>query len=72
MHFHVRDSATGGVRPMDKYLSRLDEIRGIQEAIVEAAERTGVPVIESTDPERATAEVMELVLSCAERLQAVP
>ncbi len=25
--FHVRDSATGGVRPMDKYVSRLDEIR---------------------------------------------
>ena len=72
LHFHVRDSATGGVRPMDKYLTRLDEIRGIQAAVVEAAERTGVPVIESTNPERATAEVMELVLSCAERLQAVP
>jgi 2-phosphoglycerate kinase len=70
-HFHVRDAATGGLRAMDKYLSRLDDIRTIQEYIVERAERTGVPVIESVNPERATAEVMELVLSLAERLEPV-
>jgi 2-phosphoglycerate kinase len=70
-HFHVRDAATGGVRAMDKYLSRLNDIRTIQDYIVEAAEKTGVPVIESTNPERATAEVMELVLSLAERLEPV-
>ena len=69
--FHFRDSATGGVRPMDKYVSQLDEIRSIQSAIVEAADQAGVPVIESTNPERATAEVMELVLSLAEQLQPV-
>jgi 2-phosphoglycerate kinase len=71
-HFHVRDAATGGVRAMDKYLTRLDDIRTIQDAIVESAEQTGVPVIESTNPERATAEVMELVLSLAQRLEVVP
>lgn len=71
-HFHIRDQATGGVRAMDKYLTRLDEIRRIQDFIVEAAEKTGVPVIESTNPERATAEVMELVLSLADRLEVVP
>ena len=65
-HFHVRDAVTGGVRAMDKYLSRLDEIRTIQDFIVDSAEQTGVPVIESTNPEQATAEVMELVLSQAE------
>jgi 2-phosphoglycerate kinase len=70
--FHVRDSATGGVRAMDKYVSRLDEIRSIQNAIVDAAEQARVPVIESTNPERATAELMELVLSLAEQLQPVP
>jgi 2-phosphoglycerate kinase len=70
-HFHVRDAATGGVRAMEKYLTRMDDIRTIQDHIVEAAERTGVPVIESTNPERATAEVMELVLSLAERLEPV-
>lgn len=65
--FHIRDRATGGTRAMDKYLARLDAIRRIQDFIVESAERTGVPVIESTDPERATAEVMELALSLAGR-----
>lgn len=69
MHFHVRDAATGGVRAMEKYLARLDEIRKIQDYIVDQAEQKGVPVIESTNPDRATADVMELVLSSAERLE---
>ena len=72
MRFHVRDSATGGVRAMDKYLSRFDEIRRIQKAILEVAEKRGIPVIEGTDPDRATNEVLELVLSRAERPGAVP
>ena len=37
-------------------------------AIADAAVRTGVPVVESTDPDRATNAVLELVLSRAERL----
>jgi 2-phosphoglycerate kinase len=69
MHFHVRDAATGGVRAMEKYLTRLDEIRKIQDYIVEQAEQRGVPVIESTNPDRATADVMELILSSAEALE---
>ena len=67
MHFHVRDSVTGGVRAMDKYLSRLAEIRTIQDALVEAAGRHGVVVIESSNRVRATAEVIDLVRSAAER-----
>jgi 2-phosphoglycerate kinase len=69
MHFHVRDAATGGVRAMEKYLTRLDEIRKIQDYIVEQAEQRGVPVIESTNPDRATADVLELILSSAEALE---
>jgi 2-phosphoglycerate kinase len=68
-HFHVRDVATGGMRAMDKYLEQLDDIRRIQTHIVRRAEKTGVPVIESSNPERAIAELMELVLRSAERLQ---
>jgi 2-phosphoglycerate kinase len=60
--FHVRDTATGGTRAMEKYLGRLDAIRAIQDYIVDAAERNGVPVIESTDRDRAATELMELVL----------
>jgi 2-phosphoglycerate kinase len=70
-HFHVRDAATGGVRAMDKYLARLDDIRRIQDYIVARAERTGTPVIENASAEHATAEVIDLVLSSAEQLQAV-
>jgi 2-phosphoglycerate kinase len=70
-HFHVRDTATSGVRAMDKYLARLDDIRRIQSYIVSRANRLGTPVIENVDPETSTDEVMELVLSSAERAQAV-
>ena len=70
-HFHVRDAATGGVRPMDRYLERIGDIRRIQDYIVARAERTGTPVIDNASPEQATRALMELVLSSAERLQVV-
>jgi len=70
-HFHVRDASTGGVRAMDRYLDQLGEIRAIQEYLVERAEKHGVPVIESSNGERATTAVLELVLSSADRLAAV-
>jgi 2-phosphoglycerate kinase len=70
-HFHVRDSATSGMRAMEKYLDQLDEIRRLQGYIVGRAEKCGVPVIESSNPERATAELMELVLASVEELEAV-
>ena len=66
-HFHVRDTTTGGLRAMDKYLSQLDAIRRLQDYIVERAIANGVPVIESSNPERATASVLELVLDAAAR-----
>jgi 2-phosphoglycerate kinase len=70
-HFHVRDASTGGVRAMDRYLDQLDQIRVIQNYLVERAEKHGVPVIESSNGERATTAVLELVLSCADRLAGV-
>jgi 2-phosphoglycerate kinase len=70
-HFHVRDTSTGGVRAMDRYLDQLGEIRAIQGYLVERAEKHGVPVIESSNGERATTAVLELVLSSADRLAAV-
>ena len=65
-HFHVRDAATGGMRAMDRYLSQLDAIRRVQDYIVSCAETAGVPVIEGSNPDRATAELLELVLASAE------
>jgi len=70
-HFHVRDTSTGGVRAMDRYLDQLHEIRAIQGYLVERAEKHGVPVIEGSNAERATTAVLELVLSSADRLTAV-
>jgi 2-phosphoglycerate kinase len=70
-HFLIRDAATGGMRPVNRYMDRFDDIRRIQRHIVARARRHGVPIIENTSIERAISSVMELVLSGAERLQRV-
>ncbi len=67
--FHFRDELTGGVRAMDKYLDQLDEIRQIQDYLVERAEKHRVPVIESSNIERATTAVLELVLALTDRVE---
>lgn len=66
MHFHVRDAATGGIRPMDKYLDRLDDIRRIQAYVVGRARREGVAVVENANVERTIDEVLDLVMRSAE------
>jgi 2-phosphoglycerate kinase len=69
MRFHVRDELTGGVRAMDKYLDQLYEIRQIQDYLVDRATKHGIPVIESSNVERATTAVLELVLASADRIE---
>ena len=72
-HFLIRDAASDERRPTSKYLDHFREIRRIQRYIVDRARKTGVPVIENTDVARATADVIELVVSAAERTrEAVP
>jgi 2-phosphoglycerate kinase len=67
MHFHVRDAATGGIRAMDKYLDRLDDIRRIQTYVVGRARREGVPVVENANVDRTIDTVIELVMQASER-----
>jgi 2-phosphoglycerate kinase len=67
VHFHVRDITTGGIRAMDKYLERLDDIRRIQDYIVGRARRQGVPVVENANVERTIDQVIEIVMQSAER-----
>jgi 2-phosphoglycerate kinase len=67
VHFHVRDTATGGTRAMEKYLDRLDDIRRIQTYVCGRARREGVPVIENTNVDRAIDQVIGLVMDAAER-----
>jgi 2-phosphoglycerate kinase len=71
-HFWVRDTTTEGLRPVEKYLERLSDIRRLQDFIVSRAERAGVPVIGSGNVAPAVDEVVELVLAAAgERLERV-
>jgi 2-phosphoglycerate kinase len=66
-HFWVRDASSDGLRPVDKYIDSLTDIRLIQEFVVEQAGRAGVPVVENGNIELSIATVMELALSSAER-----
>jgi 2-phosphoglycerate kinase len=68
-HFIVRDVASDGTRSLDKYLAGFDEIRAIQELLVERARDVGVAVIENENMESATAELMELVFAEVEKVE---
>ena len=70
-HFWVRDAATDGLRPLEKYLEGMAEIRMIQDFLLDRARRFDVPVIESTSVDDAIGQVLDLVLSGAERLAQV-
>ena len=70
-HFVIRDSVTGGTRSLDKYIDGLDEIRVLQELIAERAAEHGVPVIESTNLEQATGELLDLVLAGSQQVAAL-
>jgi 2-phosphoglycerate kinase len=66
-HFWVRDHATEGLRPLEKYLDGMSEIRLIQEALIERARRYDVPVIMNTTLDEAMGEVLDLVLMTADQ-----
>ena len=70
-HFWVRDAVSQGLRPVQRYIDSLGDIRFIQDYIVERARRAGVPVVENSNIDLTIATVMELVLSSAERLERV-
>jgi 2-phosphoglycerate kinase len=71
-HFYIRDAASRGLRPVQKYLERLTDIRRLQDFMVERARETGTPVIQNTDVESTVGAVIELVLgTAAEQLERV-
>lgn len=67
-HFWVRDYATEGLRPLEKYLDALPQIRSIQDYLIERARRYDVPVILNDSLERAVGEVLDLVLRRADQV----
>lgn len=64
-HFQSRDEESE--RPESRYVERFDDIRILQEIIVERAHAAGVPVIENDDADRAARTVADLVLDAADR-----
>jgi 2-phosphoglycerate kinase len=66
-HFWSRDVDSEGVRPVDRYIAGLPEIRMIQGYVLERARRCDVPVVENERQTEAIAAVMDLVLVAAER-----
>ena len=66
-HFWTRDAASEGLRPFEKYLQALPEIRRIQEYLIGEAGKAGVPVIENTRVEDTVDRVIGLVLDQIER-----
>jgi 2-phosphoglycerate kinase len=70
-HFWIRDLSSEGLRPLDKYLDRIGDIRYLQDFIVERAQVEGVPVIENSEREKAIRAVLELVLAAADEMHKV-
>jgi 2-phosphoglycerate kinase len=66
-HFWTRDSASEGMRPFEKYLRALPDIRRIQDYLVKEAAKAGVPVIENSRVEETVDRVIDLVLDQIER-----
>ena len=70
-HFWIRDATSEGLRPVQRYLDALDDIRLIQGVIVERAGRYGVPVIENRNIAETINTVLDLVLESVEARQAI-
>jgi 2-phosphoglycerate kinase len=68
-HFFVRDADSEGLRPVEKYLDALPEIRRLQDFVVARAHEAGVPVIENAGREQAVDAVLRLVLDAVERVR---
>jgi 2-phosphoglycerate kinase len=67
-HFWTRDAASEGLRPFEKYLRALTDIRRIQNYLVGRATKAGVPVIDNRSVDAAVDEVIGLVLTEVERV----
>ena len=65
-HFWSRDTASEGLRPFEKYLAALPEIRRIQNYLVARAGKAGIPVIDNPSVDTAVDGVIELVLADVE------
>jgi 2-phosphoglycerate kinase len=63
-HFAMR----GGHRPAERYLSRFNQIRKLQDHLIARAKEEGVTVIDNTSVDRALPQLMDLVLDSVSRV----
>jgi 2-phosphoglycerate kinase len=61
-HFYSRAQHTGDARPVERYLSAFEEIRCIQDHLLESAARCHVPVVEAGHLDTALRQIMDMVL----------
>ena len=66
-HFWTRGGE--GLRPFEKYLSALPDIRRVQDYLIARAAKARVPVIENTSIEATVDHVIDLVLAEVERVR---
>jgi 2-phosphoglycerate kinase len=69
-HFTMRGLQTDGSRPVDHYLQNFDNIRAIQDYLVEQADRRGVPVLENMFLDETVRQLVDHTLAVVERVAA--
>jgi len=64
-HFYIREVETQGTRPFMRYVQHFENIRKIQDYIVQMAEETGVRTVECVDLDSTVSEVVDYIINTA-------
>jgi 2-phosphoglycerate kinase len=64
-HFYIREVETQGTRPFQRYISHFENIRKIQDYIVQMAEKVGVKTVECVDLDSTLSEVVDYIINAA-------
>ena len=67
-HFYIREVQTQGTRPFQRYVRHFDNIRKIQDYIVQMAELTGVKAVECVDLDSTVSEVVDYIINTAYKM----
>ncbi len=69
-HFYIRESETQGTRPFLRYIRHFENIRKIQEFIVEEANKRGIVTIDSVYLDVTVSEVLQYIINEVYELEA--
>ncbi len=62
-HFYIRELDTQGTRPFDRYVANFDNIRTIQNYIMDQANSFGVKMVDSVNLDATLVEVIEYIIT---------